>query len=177
MDKSILYRLGCLISGLITFCNAVHANDEVPCLVISGHDSNEKQSLDLAIYNRITFGDDSMTISSSKNADADPVTLLYSAFNHMEVQDDIPMNGSDVDEVWLSSQSSLFYNRATESLGLNAELGDVYAVGIFDMDGRLMVNSRLRNGESLPTNTLSSGVYVAIAINGNTRLALKFVSE
>ncbi len=167
--------MGLLVSAFLAFSGTGRATDEVPCLVFTGHSSNEKRCLDLATFNRITFGKDSMTISSPK--DVEPVTLLYSAFHHLEIHNDIPDNGSGVENIGINGDSKFFYNSQTNALHLTAEPGEVYTVGVFDVDGRLMLTSSLQGGESLSTEALSGGVYIAIAINGESKLTLKFIKK
>ncbi len=173
MNKQRLFRLGLLVSALMAFSGTMRATDEVPCLVFTGHGSNEKRCLDLATFNRITFGHDYMTISSPK--DAEPVTLLYSAFHHLEIHNDIPDNETGVESIGVNGAASLFYNAQANALRLTAEQGEVYTVGVFDVDGKLLLTGSMQGGESLSTETLSGGVYIAIAINGDTKLTLKFM--
>lgn len=177
MNKRRLFRLGWLISTVLVFGGASRATDEVPCLVFTGHGSTEKHCLDLATHNRITFGDDAMTITSSRNDDVEPVTLLYSAFHHLEIMNDIPQTETGVENIGINSESTLLYNSATKALTLTAEPGEVYTTGVFDIDGKLLLTGKLQTEETMLLESLSGGVYIAIAVNGNSRLTLKFVHK
>lgn len=68
-----------LMASINTF-----AADEVPCLVFSGGAETEKR-IDLAEYNRIFFGDESMTLTSAPNREKQPVELSYAQFNHFQI--------------------------------------------------------------------------------------------
>lgn len=166
--------LGWLIGSLLCcFCQA-KAQDVVPCLIFTGN-SDTEYCIDLAKLNRITFGDDGMTISSSNDNSIQDVQLLYSLFHHLEIGDATPSMPSGLNDIEASSSSILRFQADTKSIVIESDSTESFQVGIINPNGTLVAKSKIFAGQSLSVESLSSGVYIAIASNGETNLSIKFI--
>ncbi|MDE6340269.1 MAG: T9SS type A sorting domain-containing protein [Muribaculaceae bacterium] len=162
-----------LLIGMFGGSPAFGAN-EVPCIVLSGN-AQENRNIDLSKYNRISFGEESMTISSSSDPTAEEVELLYSLYNHFQVQDAAPTDGAAIEELTADSDVKLLFNQANRSLSLEGNNDTVHTIGIFNLNGELLITYRLRGNESCSLQSLNSGVYIAISTDGKSKLSLKFI--
>lgn len=81
-------RLAWLMSFVLLSCLFCKAETKVPCLIFSGN-AEKEHCIDLSSLNRITFGDNSMVISSSKDESKKSVELLYSLYHHLEIGDEM----------------------------------------------------------------------------------------
>lgn len=160
-------------SILCCFCEA-KAQDAVPCLIFTGN-SDTEHCIDLAQLNRITFGDDGITVSSSKDPGAQSVKLLYSLFNHFEIGDATPTSATGVDDVIADTDPRLLYRSDSKSLVIESTSETPYTLGIFSLKGSLIATSKINAGQAISVEALSAGVYVAVATDGNSKLTLKFI--
>lgn len=160
-------------SILCCFCEA-KAQDAVPCLIFTGN-SDTEHCIDLAQLNRITFGDDGITVISSRDPGAQSVKLLYSLFNHFEIGDAIPTGAAGVDDIIADTDSRLLYRPDSKSLVIESASETTYTLGIFSLKGTLIATSKINARQAISVEALSSGVYVAVATDGNTKLTLKFI--
>lgn len=164
------WLLGSVLCG---FCEA-KAQDAVPCLIFTGN-SDTEHCIDLAQLNRITFGDDGITVSSSKDPGAQSVKLLYSLFNHFEIGDATPTSATGVDDVIADTDPRLLYRSDSKSLVIESTSETPYTLGIFSLKGSLIATSKINAGQAISVEALSAGVYVAVATDGNSKLTLKFI--
>ena len=164
--------LAWLMSFVLLSCPVCKAETKVPCFIFSGN-AERDYCIDLASLNRITFGDNSMVISSSKDAGMETVELLYTLYHHLEIGDEIPeasveVNSDDTSSrIYVDAQSKLLYLETTSE--------SIFQVGVFNISGNLLMTSELSNGDALMLDALSSGVYIAVASDGVTQLKLKFI--
>ena len=173
MKTNRIIALLCLAGSFLSVSRA-SANDEVPCLIFTGN-SDKEYCIDLATLNRITFGNEGMTISSSKDDTVEEVQLLYSLFHHLEIGNANPSGSSGIDEINADGNSRLIFSAETKSLVLESTSPEHFTVGIFNLQGRLIATSQVRAGQSLAVDELVTGVYIAVATNGETKLTLKFI--
>lgn len=146
----------------------------VPCLVFSG--SAEKDNhFDLTEYNRITFSENSMTVSSSKDETREPVEMLYSLYHHFTVGDAVPDDFSGVEVTEVGEESRIFVDGESRLLHLQSWSASPFSVGVFDIGGRLMLTCNLSAGDALTLDALPAGSYIAVATDGAVRLTLKFI--
>lgn len=146
----------------------------VPCLVFSG--SAEKDNhFDLTEYNRITFSENSMTVSSSTDETRKPVEMAYSLYHHFTVGDAEPDDFSGIEVAESGEQSRIFVDAKSRLLHLQSWSVSPFAVGVFDIGGRLMLTGELHAGDALTLDALTAGSYIAVASDGNVRLSLKFI--
>lgn len=164
------------LTGFVLFPSLVcKAETKVPCLIFSGN-ADEVHCFDLASLNRITFGDNSMIISSSKDASKESVELLYSLYHHLELGDETPTNiGTSIDDIPDDSTSRIYVDSQSKLLYLQTTSDNKFKVGVFDISGNLLLTSELYNGDAITLESLTSGVYIAIASDGKTKLNLKFI--
>ncbi len=159
-----------LLSGL--FCKA---ETKVPCLIFSGN-AEKEHCIDLSSLNRITFSDNSMVISSSKDASKKSVELLYSLYHHLEIGDETPTDiGASVDIISDDSTSRIYVDAKSKLLYLQSADNTKFQLGVFNISGNLLLTSELSNGDAVTLEALSSGVYIAVASDGKTKLNLKFI--
>ncbi len=166
-------RKGATIVSLLLGLSSVFA-EQKPCLILSGSGGTD-YAVDLMKFNRIAFGEESMTLSNSSSSDA-PLEILYSAYNRFKVGDAEPTVESAIDEIAGESPIQLTYSRSDRSLTLTADgCDETFSVGVFNMNGTLILHGELRPGESLAVESLGSGAYVAVAVGKDFSQSLKFV--
>ncbi len=158
-----------LLSGLI--CKA---ETKKPCLIFSGN-AEKECCIDLALLNRITFGDNSMVISSSKDASKESVELLYSLYHHLEIGDETPIVTSVDDVISDDSTSRIYVDVNSKLLYLQTTSDAKFHVGIFNVNGNLLLTSELNSGDAVALEGLTPGVYIAVASDDKTQLNLKFI--
>lgn len=156
-------------------CFLCKAEKIVPCLIFSGNAETE-HCIDLAKLNRITFGHNSMVISSSREDDDSSVELLYSLYHHLEVRDAEPSNiDVGLETIDAESGSRLYFDSQSRLLYLQSSSDSEFSIGIFDLEGKLLLKSELKDGDSLPLETLDPGIYIAIASDSKIKIDLKFI--
>ncbi len=164
-----------LMNCVLLSCLVCKAETKVPCLIFAGN-AEKEHSIDLASLNRITFGDNSMVISSSKNASKESVELLYSLYNHLEIGDETPTDiGASVDVISDDSNYRIYVDTQSKLLYIQTTSDSKFSVGVFNVSGNLLLTSELYNGEAVTLDALASDVYIAIASDGKTQLNLKFI--
>lgn len=174
MKRNKIITFGWLTGLAITcFCSA-KAQDAVPCLIFTGN-SDTQYSIDLDKLNRITFEDEGMTISSSKESNEPEVKLLYTLFNHIEIGDSTPTDPAAVEEVEGNGNTRLSFKADTKSLFLESTSERPYSIGIFSLKGTLIATSTMTAGQSLSVDALSAGTYIAVATNGESKHTIKFI--
>ncbi len=146
------------------------ADDGTPCLIFTGA-ADQPCALDLARYNRVVFGENSMTAVNTKDP-SDKVELLYSAYHHLEVgtAQASGIGGVEAPAFALSYDAE---NQALKLEGSDAE--SKFAVGVFNVGGVLVCHTELRPGESASLANLASGVYIAVAAGEQGAQKIKFV--
>lgn len=156
-------------------CIVCKAETKVPCLIFSGN-AEKEHCIDLSLLNRITFGDNSMVISSSKDASKESVELLYTLYHHLEIGDEIPTDNEDsIGEISYDVTSQISVDVQSKLLYLSTTSDSKFQVGVFDISGKLLLISELFNGDAITLEALSTGVYIAVASDGKTRLTKKFI--
>ena len=163
------------LSGLMIscFCQA-KAQDIVQCLIFTGN-SATPTCIDLNKLNRISFGEDEMTISSSDESDEPEVKLLYSLFNHIEVGDAVPTDIAAVEITEAEGNAKLRFIADAKSLTVDSDSDVPYSIGIFNLSGTLIATSNMKAGQSLSLEALPDGTYIAVATDTHSRLILKFM--
>lgn len=156
-------------------CIVCKAETKVPCLIFSGN-AEKEHCIDLSLLNRITFGDNSMVISSSKDASKESVELLYTLYHHLEIGDEIPNDNEDsIGEISYDVTSQISVDVQSKFLYFSTTSDSKFQVGVFDISGKLLLISELFNGDAITLEALSTGVYIAVASDGKTRLTKKFI--
>lgn len=167
MPKNLLLIFLWCLGAYIPSLKAEETNPH--CLVFSGH-SGQEYALDMALFNRITFGENSMIVTGPDNSSSRK-ELLYTAFHHLEFKKAKP---SEVNELSISS-TNLFYDRASDSIKLTTDSDKSCTVGIFNLDGILMMSAEISNGNALSIEKLPTGIYIAVAVGANLNQRIKFV--
>lgn len=168
-------KLTWLMSFGLLSCLVSKADTIVPCLIFSGNADTE-HSIDLAKLNRITFGNNSMVISSSKDDASQSVELLYSLYHHLEIGDATPTDlESGIESVDADSDSRIYVDTQAKLLYLQSASAAKFSIGIFNISGHLLLSAELNNGDAATLETLSPGMYIAVASDGKTKLSLKFI--
>ncbi len=170
MKRKITVGLSAVLLSCV--CTA-KAQEEVPCLIFTGA-SDSQYCVDLSKLNRITFGDDGMTVSSSTDSHTPEVTLLYALYNHIEIGDATPTDVSGIGIIKTDGDSKLIYINNEKSLRLESPYSKPYSIGIFSLNGTLIATSTMTAGQSLSLEALSSGTYIAVATDGKSQISLKF---
>lgn len=159
-----------LLSGLV--CKS---DTKVPCLIFSGN-AESKRCIDLSTMNRITFGENSMIVSSPNDKSEETVELLYSLFHHLEIGEANPDPiDTGAEEPAVATGSSLFFDSRTKLLHLQSSEDSKFAVGVFNISGQLMLVAEMESGDALTMETLSTGVYVAVATDNKNNISYKFI--
>lgn len=149
------------------------ADTEVPCLVLSGH-AHSEHSIDLSKLNRITFGSESMTISRAGGDAKETQELLYSLYHHIEIKNAMPDIETGADITAADGSFKLLYLPDTRSLLIDSGDYGVFTVGIFHLDGGMIMTAEMTPGNPLPLERLPEGIYVAVATDKRINLNIKF---
>ncbi|MDE6648299.1 MAG: T9SS type A sorting domain-containing protein [Muribaculaceae bacterium] len=174
MKRNHITAFGWLTGLLISCYCTAKAQEAVPCLIFTGN-SDTEYCIDLDKLNRLTFGDDGITVSSSSDSTQPEVTLLYSLFHHLEIGNASPTDPAGADAVEAESGSQLRYIADTRSIALDSSSEAPYSIGIFSLKGTLIASSKMSAGQTLSVGSLTAGTYIAVATNGNNQLTLKFI--
>ncbi|MDE5976459.1 MAG: T9SS type A sorting domain-containing protein [Muribaculaceae bacterium] len=175
MKQFNLLRLSWLMNLALLSSLFCKADTKVPCFIFSGNAETE-HSIDLAKLNRITFGDNSMIISSSKDESNESVELLYSLYHHLEIGDGKPSGSiSGTETIDNHSDTRLQIDGISKLLYLQSASDLMFSIGIFDINGKLLQTCELKNGDAMTLEFLSPGIYVALATDGKIKLNLKFI--
>ena len=170
IDYVMSFIRGVPIICFLIACEAIKADDIKQCLIFSGQMESEL-AIDLEKFNRISFGPESMTLTNS-NDPATSAEVLYSVYNRLKVDYSNPSVGiEEVEEC----QFDIMYLKSIQSLSVTTECPEPVKVGVFNLSGILVLNSQLYNGEVLSVESLSSGAYVAIAVDKSGSKSIKFV--
>lgn len=146
----------------------------VPCLIFSGSADSE-YSIDLAKLNRITFGDNSMVISSKDDPNLS-FELLYSLYDHLEIGDADPTNVAfSVKTVEDNVNFRIYFDPISKNLYLQTSPKEKFRIGIFNAGGQLVFVSEAYSENAVGLENLPTGVYVAVATDGNTIINHKFI--
>lgn len=156
-------------------CPVCKTETKVPCLIFSGN-AEKEHSIDLDKLNRITFGDNSMVISSSKDSAEKSVELLYSLYHHLEIGDATQTDVSTgINVANANSNSRIYVDAKAKRLYLQSSNDAIFTVGVFDINGRLLLTYEISNGDTVGLETLVPGIYIAVATDGMNNLNLKFI--
>lgn len=168
--------LTCCVSVVLLSGIECKAETKVPCIIASGNAEAER-CIDLASFNRITFGENSMTISSSRDANKESLELFYSLYHHLEIRDADPtdINDGSVDAISEDSTSRIYVDEQAKLLHLQSTSDTEYSIGVFNISGHLLLTCELKNGDAITLDVLSPGIYIAVASDGKTKLSLKFI--
>ena len=141
--------------------------DTKPCIIARG-DGVADHNADLAQFNRIKFGPESMTLTNSD----DPTVsheLPYSQFNRIMVGEAEPTAAiKEIIENATSTDTLLSYDKAAQTLSASAPV----AVVVFNAAGVKQLVGKLAEGEPLSVASLHGGIYIAVTNTGHT---LKFI--
>lgn len=162
-------KVGFLFLLLSLSLSSSAAQEKKPCLIFSGNKSYE-YAVDLMMYNRISFGDDSMTLTD-KGDNRTSLEVLYSAYNRFKVGEAEP---SGVDNIQ-TDHVEIHYDKSTQSLVISSAPSDHIIVGVYNLGGTLVLRGEINNNNSISVKSLASGVYVAIAIGSHHSQYLKFI--
>lgn len=174
MKRNHIIKVGWLTGLVIACLSQAKAQEAVPCLIFTGN-SGATNCIDLNKLNRITFGENEMTISSSKDGNEPEVTLLYSMFNRLEIGDAVPTDLTAVETVEADGNAKLCFNADSKSLEVYSGSDKPYSIGIFSLSGTMIATSNMKAGQSLSIGTLADGTYIAVATDGKSQLTLKFI--
>ena len=145
----------------------VHAHERTTsCIIISGKAENEL-AMDLMEYNRIYFGQETMTLSNPDNPEAD-IQLFYSEYNRLQFG---PSNPNVNIEEAEAESFRFMYLKEEQTLNLTTS-DETIEIGIFNLSGSLIARSQ---SKQTSVSRLPSGTYIAIAIGENQTYTVKFV--
>lgn len=161
----------CLL--LLAFANNLQA-DEVPCLVFSGN-SEEEHNLDLSVYKRIYFNDNSFIISSTNDPKDEDVELQYVLFNHLEFKDAIPTIISGIKEIAEFNDVRIIYNSSNRYLRIESGDDKTFDLAIYSISGNTVFSSKVKSNTDISIDNLVAGIYFAGASDGKNKFAVKFI--
>lgn len=146
---------------------------EEPAFIIISGNAEFSKTLELNKYNRITFYDECLSLSSSKDDTVERIDLLYSLYNHIKFSNDGNVSVKDM----ISTTSTLSCDVYSKTLNLHTPQDNAadYNLGIFSANGTLIYCDKFTSDGKYSISNLVSGVYIAVATNGKTNLTLKFI--
>lgn len=164
----------CLLFGL-TIATAIAPlkvkADNVSKIVISGY-ADSPTTVSLGDYNRITFFDDHLSLSSSTDNTVTAIDLLYSLYYHIEFHDGEPVNVPEI----TATTEILSYDASIKCLHLKTEENPKqFSIGIFSANGTLIFAGKFNESSTISLADIPTGIYVAIATNGKTDSTIKFI--
>lgn len=141
-------------------------------LIFSGENESD-YAVDLTKYNRITFGNESMTLTSSSDSEK-PIDVLYSAHNRIKIGNTDPT--VTITNIEAVNPIQLRYIPSAQILTLITDcIPKTFNIEVFNINGTLILHGELQPGESLSVATLSSGTYVAIVVGNECNHLIKFI--
>ena len=152
-----------------------HAQEQKPCLIFSG--GGNQQAYDLEKYNRIQFGEEFITLGSSKDPSISEIQLLYSLYNHIEVGNAVPAGIDDLTNDMNVQELRIDYDGKNRQLLIANSKNTPVIIGIFDTNGSLLLSVKVSGETSVPLGNLVPGVYIAVATDGNAKSSLKFITN
>lgn len=172
--KKILHLKSIWFAIFLIFCGSKiwGITDEVPCLVFTGT-AEQNRSHEMETYNRIYLTDEGFLLHSNINSDAPDVKLLYSLFNHLEFKDDMPTMG--VESNLSDGKSFLRYSEVDKTIEIITPSQNDFSLGVFNLSGILVATSNFGSAGKISVDSLSSGVYIAVATDGDIKLTIKFI--
>lgn len=145
--------------------------EEVFSIVVTGSAKNPT-GVPLDKYNRITFYEDNMTLSSSLDESVVAVDLLYSLYKHVEFCYFDPSGVEDVsvDETWL------VYDDMGRCLKIMSEENPTsFSVGVFTVNGNLVYADKFNELSIVTLSHLTPGLYIAVSTDSKIKTILKFI--
>lgn len=161
-----------LVAVLLLSNVSVRADDEKPCVVFSGN-STEERAIPLESFRRIYFGENSMRVIPIRDGYTEE-ELLYSLFHHLEFRDAV-VTGIGQNEGLEVKAARIVYSPDDKSLCIKTSSNRLFTLGLFALDGQKILTGKLQSGENLALSALPGGVYIAVAVCGDTKLNLKFI--
>lgn len=146
--------------------------EDVPCLIFSGNAGGK--SIAISDYNRISFGNEAMTLSSSANPNKPTLDLFYSDYNMFRVRNDVP---SGIDSVEQLSDFGLCYYGDSKEIGVSAACYEPVNISIFNSAGMAIGSDVIYPGERVSIAKLPAGFYLVVATCGRLRDVCKIVKN
>lgn len=167
----MFFRKGALVLFLLTGIVPIAAQQQKPALIFSGA-AGDNYAIDLEKYNRIYFGESGMKLVDSNNP-ADNMDVLYAAYHKFRVGEAYISGLEDVSDV----DSPLVYNPIEQTLAISGDSEDTYRIGVFGLNGMLMLSGLLNGTETISVESLPKGVYIAVAVGNKSNKTLKFLKK
>lgn len=143
---------------------------EVTHVRVSG-DRENGTSLPIEKYNRIYFTDDKIVLASS-SGDVSEVYFDLTQFPFIDFHTD----ANSIDGV-TADVKEIAYDAASDALTLAYDMPGSYTVMVCDLSGRILSKGNPDAGGRYYVAGLTSGTYIAIAVRGNEKYALKFIKN
>ncbi len=156
-----------LIILFLQIITLVHADETIPCIVMSGNADSEIAA-ELSKYKRIYFGSEGMKLSNPDD-EADDIELLYSEYNRLRIGRSNP--NVAIQEVSSQESISIVYNKRECTLEISPTDEEI-TIGIFTIDGTLIIKT---NEKIISLSSLEHGTYIALAIGERSTHSLKFI--
>lgn len=164
-----------LMSILPISCLVCKAENRMPCLIFSGN-AEKELCIDLTSFNKITFRNSSMIITSTLEENKDSIELLYSRYNHLEIDDCTPTDTNvSINEISVDTYPKMYVDSRNKQLHFISSSNSTFSIEIFSISGHLLLTSKLNYVDAIPLQSLPSGVYIAIASDGKIKKNLKFI--
>lgn len=139
-------------------------------MIVTG-ETGSKQTVDLSSLNRITFGENSMSLSLTDDLESSPIVLPYNLFNHIEFSDDL----STVLENHFFTDAKMLFLPGEKALEIKCDKQQDYLVFIFNSFGALIERNKTTSNTRYYLTHLYPGLYIAVAKNNNNQLQIKFI--
>lgn len=164
MKSKFLFRAACAAFCLFLTPFPQIAMAEVPCLVFTGN-SGDEAAYDLAEYNRVAFGNEAMTLTSSVKPANTPMELLYSEFNRFMVRNAVPTSSDAIEAEELSS-FGVIYISASNEVGVKGILSEPAHLSIYNAAGIMVGSATVNPGERVSLANSPAGIYMVVATSG-----------
>lgn len=172
MKKNHLILLVWLTAAfLLVHPHAVADNSE-PCFIFSGN-ASEVKILPLKAYNRISFNQNGLIVSSSMDVGISKENIPFKDYNRFFVGMANPTL-SVIKETQSEEGLQLLFDSKAKVLTLISHSNEPHIITIYNIAGNMMLCSEIRSEGCISVHHLIPGIYIATTEGRNNR-TLKFI--
>lgn len=173
MKKNHLILLVWLTAAfLLVHPHAVADNSE-PCFIFSGN-ASEVKILPLKAYNRISFNQNGLIVSSSMDVGISKENIPFKDYNRFFVGMANPTLSTVIKETQSEEGLQLLFDSKAKVLTLISHSNEPHIITIYNIAGNMMLCSEIRSEGCISVHHLIPGIYIATTEGRNNR-TLKFI--
>lgn len=132
--------------------------------------SSPQKEYELSKYNRIYFDDNGLRLASHTNSLTQAISWNYTNYN--VVKFDLLQSGLNETSITVGS-----LNYSDGKLTLTSETPESYSCEVYNIAGMTIAAGMFAGDCTYSVESLPSGLYFAVATNGQSRITLKFIKK